>query len=272
MKTLLLFIFCFTVAIGQAQLLDNLKGKAKNSASNRAADFNTTRSNKEKIISTNEEQGGGSVEGSDLNQDSNEQSGNSNLTVADVYTFNTKLTYSYQVFNETETTEALLISYYFGTENFSQVVGSNLLINDLNNKVVVLVDESTNTAYANADTLSVVDSNPVKTNDLSTFTKTGNSKEILGYQCEEYEVLENNSKIIIWMSNDPRITPEQLAELSKHKNLMLGNINQENSNSGMIFEIQQYDDQGKLIFQFQTTEFMPEEKIIDLRNYQLIKN
>jgi hypothetical protein len=85
------------------------------------------------------------------------------------------------------------------------------------------------------------------------FTKTGNSKEIAGYKCDEYTYkdVDDNSTGKVWFTKDARLRIDKKGWQNSNMAAYYGNPD---FNEGIILASESYDDKGKLTAKTETQE------------------
>ena len=227
--TLLVVSLFGTVANAQ-ELLRKVGQTAKNKVEQQ--DFNTTRNNKEKSNNLNEQKAspappapaaeptppaGSENQGMDSAtavQMANMQS-SKDLAYKDSYDFNGKVTYAIEDLKKGKKTT---ITYHYSQDALCTETAEmkNSSIFDYTNEVMITFDEAAKTAtvmsagFMNKATAQASDNYNEKVGG-TTITKTGLTKKILGYNCENYIATNGDgSKTDFWITTDISIDNDKL--------------------------------------------------------------
>jgi hypothetical protein len=94
---------------------------------------------------------------------------------------------------------------------------------------------------------------PVKKSTPPVFTKTGNSKVIAGYKCDEYSYVDNDNKSTgkVWFTKDARLKIDKNGWRNTSMASYYGNPD---FKDGVILANETYDDKGKLTMKSETKE------------------
>jgi hypothetical protein len=86
---------------------------------------------------------------------------------------------------------------------------------------------------------------PVKTTPPPVFTKTGNSKVIAGYKCDEYSYVDKENKTTgkVWFAKDAKLKIDKNGWKNTSMSAYYGN---DEFKDGIILANEAYDDKGKL--------------------------
>ena len=86
-----------------------------------------------------------------------------------------------------------------------------------------------------------------------TFTKTGNTREIAGYKCDEYTYVSNEDKSTgkVWFTKDAKLKIDKNGWRNTGMSAYYGNPA---FNDGIILANEAYDDKGKLSLKSETKE------------------
>jgi hypothetical protein len=97
---------------------------------------------------------------------------------------------------------------------------------------------------------------PAKTSTPPTFTKTGNTKVIAGYKCDEYSYVdtENKSSGKVWFTKDADLKIDKRGWKNTGMAAYYGNSA---FNDGIILANEAYDEKGKLTMKSETKEINP---------------
>lgn len=265
MTKLALFLvgFCF-LGFANTQILNDLKGKFKQAATNNASDFNTSRSNKEKNQKLTE-QGGGSFD-EDFDEDiiENETDSSSQIpSISDEYLFQMKSAYSIRNAG-TESPE--LLEFYLGENAFYILSEGSLLINDLIRQQLIFADSASNTAYVQNNPLVEL---PMGMSSL--LQKTGNSKQVMGMKAYEFHFITPQTKL--WITESSVLLEAERKTFRQLEQTMLGfNYSELSGMDGILVEFQTIDEQNRMITEFILSELVKKPNKISLKGYQVVAN
>lgn len=107
-----------------------------------------------------------------------------------------------------------------------------------------------------SDDLNQPDNKPAVKSQPPTFTKTGNTREIAGYRCEEYKYTDVEEKTTgkVWFTKDSNLKIDKRGWRNSGMAAFYGT---EDFNEGMILASESYDNKGKLIMKSETREINP---------------
>jgi hypothetical protein len=88
-----------------------------------------------------------------------------------------------------------------------------------------------------------------------TFTKTGNTREIAGYKCDEYSYKDTENKTTgkVWFTKDARLKIDRRGWQNSNMSAYYGNPE---FNNGVILANEAYDSKGKLQMKMETKEIV----------------
>jgi len=121
-----------------------------------------------------------------------------------------------------------------------------LMLTDMNGMKMGMISAAADEGAQPADKKGKKDNPPV-------YTKTGNTKEIAGYKCDEYSYVDpdDNSKGKVWYTQDARLKIDKRG----WKNTgMSAYYASPQFNDGIILANEAYDDKGKLTMKSETKE------------------
>lgn len=224
MKTLVTLItFLAFTGLVNAQVLESIKGTAKGKL--QSQDFNTGRSNKEKTGLTNKKsESSPAVPASSAPEPSTESADSAStgmpasgtLNYKKEYSFDMKVAYDITNMKKSETTN---MAYSYSDEAMYTVMstGQSSMINDFVNEVMITIDEKSKSATVMSSSFSnrmagkMMDNHNEKAGK-TTITKTGETKQILGKNCEKYiATSEDGTKIDMWITTDIVIDNAKIA-------------------------------------------------------------
>jgi hypothetical protein len=107
-----------------------------------------------------------------------------------------------------------------------------------------------------SDELTEPDSKPAVKSQPPTFTKTGNTREIAGYKCDEYNYTDVEDKTTgkVWFTKDSNLKIDKRGWKNSGMAAFYGT---EDFNEGIILASESYDTKGKLIMKSETREINP---------------
>ncbi len=253
-----------------AQILGNIKDKAKSSSTSRATDFNRSRSNKNSINKTNENIEGESGEGSSediIDQDTNTL----NFEGNQVYEFNSILKYEVSNFQDALEYQKTELNFYISDSVFVMDSGEGILIYDYKINKSFVLDKQNKTGVITA--LIMPDIYNLSQNvDLwdSMYEKTGKEKVISNHSCAEYTLKDvQEQKLSLWSSKENVL--KDCSELTKKNielflmNLGVVNINSENFTIGL--EMINADNVIETTIYFKSYD--KQSSNLDLKEYQI---
>ncbi|HUX95125.1 MAG TPA: hypothetical protein VMV47_05270 [Bacteroidales bacterium] len=121
-----------------------------------------------------------------------------------------------------------------------------LMLTDMNGMKMGMISEVPDENTATTDKKGKKDNPPV-------FTKTGNTRIVAGYKCDEYSYVDpdDNSKGKVWFTKDARLKVDK----NGWKNTgMSAYYSNPDFNDGIILANEAYDDKGKLTMKSETQE------------------
>lgn len=184
------------------------------------------------------------------------------------YSFNKKIVYKFTDKKENSNN----ITYCFGEEgNIMSSYGDNesVSILDMKNQVSITLDEERKSAIVmSTKVLGKLIAGGASKPSTATVTKTGNTKDILGYSCEEYLIVDKKSKAEIWITEEITMDYTEIAngfaKWTKQK------INPEMTGSnGFMMEMTSYDKKGAIDSHILITEYEEVETTVELSNYEV---
>mgnify|MGYP005988542533 CR=1 FL=1 len=215
MKNILCLVFCvFFVQFTNAQLFEELKSRLKKTATTKASDFNTSRSNKEKNVNSNNLSEPVSGEGKgNVEEERNENPTKVETNEESEYDFIVRGAYNWL---SPGSGKEVAINYSVGENAYCIHNEGSKRIHDVKNKKIVMLNDPSMVAFVMDDEVKPVQS--TKKEDV--MRATGRSKTILGYNCLEYELIGQNSSI--WISENMNLSPKLLASYRQMESSFLG--------------------------------------------------
>jgi hypothetical protein len=212
MKILLLslmLIISSVVSYGQNGLLKTIGGAAKNKVEQQ--DFNSTRTNKEKL--DNEDRPKSSpapapssrsaepaVDSAEIKTPANVKGG----SYEDSYTFSQQLTYQMEDLQNPKK-EKINMTYFYSENAIMSLTPEHdmSMIFDFTHESMIMLNEKEKSAIVMSSKMmqGAAARQTEKAGDVSV-TKTGKTKKILGYNCEEYLIQSEKNKSLVWITTE----------------------------------------------------------------------
>jgi hypothetical protein len=275
-------LFCFILFTLSAQngVLKTIGGAAKNKVEQQ--DFNSTRSNKERLNGDRKRSSAAPAPGSAAPSESAAPDSTAapapetppvtpsvfgTTKYNDSYTFEQQLTYETEDLGDSKDNKET-ITYFYSDGAIMSKVGDQqtTILMDFGNESMISFDEENKTATAMSTRWAskMAAKQVEKQSDGTTVTKTGNTKQILGYNCEEY-IIEGKTKSVCWITSEIHLDyARTMAAISK------GNPDtkaDEFSAQGLMMEVTTYDKKGNPDTHMILTEFKEETLVKLLSGY-----
>lgn len=280
MKTLLLalIVSCLSsIVFGQEGLIKSIGNTAKEKAN--AQDFNTTRNNKERGNLREEKKSKeaspapASAPAPESSEDAvpveTEASGEYQAS----YTFTSSVTYAME--SAKKPGESQTINYNFGDQVIKMEAVGQLMssIIDSKNGVMIMLNEKEKTAMVMSTKAMEAAIKQQQMNQgekpEAKITKTGRTKTILGYKCEEI-LIESDKKTEVWIAKETGIdVSNTFASMNKTSPSQIPN--EAFTEGGMLMEMNGYDTAGKLEMHLIVTALSKESKTINIGAYKITK-
>lgn len=279
MKALLLFVaiwYSISGAFGQ-ELIKSIGNTAKEKAN--ARDFNTTRNNKERSNLQQEKNrslkesesapapapGAGTVQA----ETPAEPSGDYQAS----YTFSSSVTYRIEMPKKEHVPQD--IQYSFGEQVIKMQVANQDMssIIDSKNGVMIMLNNKDKTATVMSTRMMEMAMKQQAMNQGSEkpaakITKTGRTKIILGYKCEEI-IIETDKKTEAWVTSEAGIDVSNVFT-SMAKNAM-SQVPPEAFSGGVLMEMTAYDAQGNAEMHMLMTILSKETSVVNIGSYKITK-
>jgi len=128
---------------------------------------------------------------------------------------------------------------------------SFLMLTDLNGMKMGMIS-----AVPDSNNLQTPSDKKGKKSTPPTFTKTGNTREIAGYKCDEYTYVSNEDKTSgkVWFTKDANLKIDKRGWNNSGMAAYYGNPQ---FNNGIILANEAYDEKGKLTLKSETKEINP---------------
>lgn len=278
MKALLLFVvICCTTGIsfGQQGLIQAVGKTAKEKAN--AQDFNTTRNNKERgNLREEKPRSSGESEAVPAPAPGAVQTESSEEPMGDYqasYTFSSNVTYHIEGLKKAG--EAMVVNYSFGDQVIKMDPANQEIstIIDSKNEVMILLNHQQKTATVMSTKMMEMAMKQQATNQntdkpAAKITKTGRTKTILGYKCEEI-IIESDSKIEVWVTSETGIDISNVfASMAKATMLQIPG---EAISGGVLMEMTSYNAEGKAETHMLMTALSKESKTVNIGAYKITK-
>lgn len=278
MKTLLLALICCSLSslvFGQSGLIKSVGNTAKEKAN--AQDFNTTRNNKERGSLMDDKSK--SKEASPVPASApmpaetatpleTEPSGEYQAS----YTFTSSVTY--KVESAKKPGESQNILYDFGDQVIKMEANQGMSsIIDSKNGVMIMLNNKEKTATVMSTKAMEAAMQQQQMNQgekpAAKVTKTGRTKIILGYKCEEV-LIESDKKTEVWITKDAGIdVSNTFANMNKASASQIPN--EAFKEGGVLMEMIGYDSAGKLEVKMLVTALSKEVKVSNIGAYKITK-
>ena len=275
MKALLLalIVSCLaSVGFGQQGLVKSIGNTAKEKVN--AQDFNTTRNNKERGNLMDVQKSGeaapapASAPAESAAPVEMEPSGDYQAS----YTFTSSV--SYKIESAKNPGESQVISYDFGDQVIKMSATPDMSsIIDSKNGVMIMLNNKEKTAMVMSTKAMEA---AMKQQQMSQgekpaakITKTGRTKTILGYKCEEM-LIETDKKTEVWITKDAGIdVSNTFANMNKTSQSQIPN--EAFTEGGMLMEMTGYDAAGKMEVHMLITALSKESKSVNIGSYKITK-
>jgi hypothetical protein len=283
MKALLLTtLFCFSILVLSAQsgVLKTIGGAAKTKVEQQ--DFNSSRSNKEKSNLRDERKRSSPAPGSasesapapappaDTTAEPVAPEPVMSAKYNDSYTFGQQLTYAVDDPSEKEKgIGTVTFSYSDGAIMTTMPDKGACMLADFENASVISFDEDQKTAVAmNSRWAEKVVNGQAEQDGEVTVTKTGRSKQILGYNCEEY-VIQGKTKSVCWVTTEVALDYAKTTAAIAHS--MPGIKSEELTSEGLMMEMTGYNKKGVANVHMVLTKFTEEMVVKELNGYTVTR-
>jgi hypothetical protein len=280
MKALLLTtLFCcsFLVLSAQSGVLKTIGGAAKTKVEQQ--DFNSSRSNKEKGQLRDDRKRSSPAPGSapesapapPADTTTTEPIVPALITPAKYdasYTFGHRLTYAVTDPSE-KNKETDTVSYFYSDGAIMTAIHGKetSILADFANESTITFDEEKKTAVAmNSRWAAKAASRQAEQNDEVTITKTGQTKQILGYSCEEY-VIQGKTKSVCWITKEITLDYSRTTAAIAHS--MQDVKSDDLTSEGLMMEMTGYNKKGVANVHMVLTGFQEERVVKVLSGYSV---
>lgn len=215
--------------------------------------------------------------------------GKVDLKYNEEYNFTSRLYMQSETYDKKEVMKMDLFMYFSATSpsvgmetksitddkgNTTQVASS--MVMDGENKCFIILTDANGTkmgiisAIADENTVQTQpNGKPLKNNAPANFTKTGNTKVIAGYKCDEYTYTEPENKTSgkVWFTKDANL---KIDKRSWAKTGMGSYYGYPGFEGGILLASETYDENGKLTMKSETKEINPNfNHSISVKGYTL---
>ncbi|MCE3296465.1 MAG: hypothetical protein K0R65_2179 [Crocinitomicaceae bacterium] len=274
MKAIFFLLFCLCGLSYNAQVLNQVGSTIKNGATTKAADFNRTRSNKEKNDLNNN-----SNKSTEQNavEDMEEESSPSPLenenpaeTIDITYHFNYMLAYEASNYVPEGETTTRQMAYYFGDSCSLFTSEGSLMLNDLRTKKSLMLSEEAKTGFPAIYMQDQAEAIGNINREIYAYKKTGQVKNIMGYASEEYVLMRENSIISsIWSAIENPLLQYKLDPKFLTDQMIMGVNSMNPDPNGLLMEYNQYNDEGLIINTIRIKALEPAQKTLELGEYRI---
>jgi hypothetical protein len=167
----------------------------------------------------------------------------------------TKMDY-YIYFSETSPNSAFVSKIVGTTDEGKEVAMATNMVSDGTNKIVIMLTDIGTTKVGIISAVpeeTAAEGQPVENTPKPTITKTGNSKVIAGYKCDEYLYKDNESKDYskLWVTKDLKLKGDKRIYLRAGLPAYYGNPDLE---GGAILAMESYNEKNELEMKSETKE------------------
>lgn len=275
MKTFLSAFVCLVVVWSvnaQSGLLKTIGGAAKNKVEQQ--DFNSTRSNKEKgnLQDDQKKSSPAPAPGSAADTSAQEEikpaiPGGSEYESS--YTFDQKLTYLMDDPQKPEKEKVTMAYSYSDNAIMSYMPDNNMaMLVDFTHQTSIMFDEKAKTAMVMpANWMGRALEKEEAENPNVTVTKTGNTKKILGYTCEEYIIQDEKTKSVVWVTTEIKMdyAKTYMAMSRGGKSTGMEGFGEQ----GLMMEMTGYNKKGEADVHMIMTEYKEETVVKNLSDYKI---
>jgi len=272
-----LIICCSFSLVAQKSIFNTLGGAAKKKVEQQ--DFNSTRTNKEKLSDDNKKSSPAPASAPEETMDPQEVPTIDTAMVSggkykDSYSFSQMLTYKMENLKDKKHEPHLMTSYYSdGAVMTKTDANADMnMIYDVENESMIMFNEKEKTVMVMSS--KMINNAATKHEDENgelKITKTGKTKVILGHTCEEYIMEDDKNKTVCW------ITTEIKLEFSKTMSSSMGRGMSSNyeekmkefSEGGLMMEMTSFNKKGEAETHMILTEFKEETASKSLDGYTI---
>ncbi|OGS79123.1 MAG: hypothetical protein A3D31_03905 [Candidatus Fluviicola riflensis] len=255
---------------GQNGLLKTIGGAAKSKVEQQ--DFNSTRTNKEKLDDNDRPRSAPAPspasEAAQPEVDSTQAPMTSSGTPAagydQSYTFSQKITYEMQDLSKPKT-EKLNMTHFYSDNAIMSVTGTEMnIIFDFTHESMIMLNEKEMTAMVMSSSMAVGMANKqAEESGTATMVKTGKTKKILGYNCDEYLITDEKHTSNCWVTSEIGIDGTKAA-----KAMGVPQTAGENG-KGIMMEFTSFDKKGVAETYMIMTEYKEESTTKSLSSYKI---
>ncbi|TNE56349.1 MAG: hypothetical protein EP338_00060 [Bacteroidetes bacterium] len=255
MRLICLILSFFLIGFSNAQLLEELKSRLKNTAVTKASDFNSSRSNKQKGLTKSNLTGEGNTEG-----EKHPEGSPTPATPEKGYDIQIKASYHIQNLSTGENTQ---FDYFVGEHSFFKYTDDGKDIYDASKQELIAADE-----FVKEMKVSPLDPilGATENAEASQVMKaTGNTQTIGGFVCREFELLEKGHKL--WISETVNLNGGVLQRLREVEAMNLGlSYSALSGLNGLVMKITLSEGDQ---YEFGVDQLTPHQEKVDLTGYQV---
>ncbi|TSJ41875.1 DUF4412 domain-containing protein [Fluviicola chungangensis] len=280
MKALLLVLLvsCLSsMLFGQEGLVKSIGNTAKEKVN--AQDFNTTRNNKERgnLMDEKKSKEAAPAPASAPAPGASEPAAPAETEPSGEYqaSYNFTSSVTYKVESAKKPGESQSIHYNFGDQVIQmEAVGQDMSsIIDSKNGVMIMLNNKEKTAMVMSTKAMEAAMKQQQMNQgekpAAKITKTGRTKMILGYRCEEI-LIESDKKTEVWITKDAGIdVSNTFANMNKTSPSQIPD--EAFSDGGMLMEMNGYDAAGKVEMNMVVTALAKESKTVNIGAYKITR-
>ena len=183
------------------------------------------------------------------------------------YTFKKKL--NYQITDKKEKVNNL--KYHFGNDgavmnSFDETEMTTIL--DMKNQVSITIDEDKKTAMVMSTKMLGKLMTGGSKESTATVTKTGKTKDILGYSCDEYLIVDKKQTFNVWITEEITMDYTEIAKGFAKWTKTPINSDVIGSN-GFMMEMTSYNKKGEQDAHMLITEYEEVETTVNLSDYEV---
>lgn len=276
MKSLLVLaasILLTQLSFAQEGLVNDLKGKAKKKAE--AQDFNTTRNNRENLQNSKKSSSRSSESAPASSSPAPpspapapDSSVAATVNYENEYVFNANITYQIE---SGKNKDVNTVTYFIGESCFKAEMAKDMaMIFDSKNKVMItLVEASKMAMVMSSDKMNAYAQNQPTDKDQKNYkiTRTGKTKVILGYTCEEVIAESDDSKSVIWIAKNTGINISE--SFANYFASNMKGASNEAYQGGLMMEMTNYNTKGEIQAHLLLTAISKEVSKVFIGSYKI---
>ena len=150
----------------------------------------------------------------------------------------------------------------------AQDQSDRVTISDFDNEAAITFDEKNKTATVFSTRWATQMAEKYAKESEFVITKTGQTKQILGYTCEEYIVQDKKNKYVQWVTSDIKIDySKAMAAMVKNMNIKVDGT--DISRQTLLMEMTSYNKKGEAELHMILTEYKEEQTTKSLAGYSV---